>query len=213
MAPMSASEPVYVEAWGEATDWLRSDSVFGNWVEEIGPVLVPEMSEEPFYYLARTICYQQLAGNAAATIHGRFCDALDGDVCPEAVLRAPQDELRAAGLSRNKLKAIRDLAEKIHVGDVVVDDLHEQDDDEVVRRLTTVWGVGVWTARMYLMFRLRRPDVWPVGDLGVRAGFARAHGLDSAPTARELEPLGERYRPWRSAVAWYCWRVLETELP
>jgi 3-methyladenine DNA glycosylase/8-oxoguanine DNA glycosylase len=139
--------------------------------------------------------------------------ALGGDVTPLSVLRADELLLRGAGLSAAKLRAIRDLAEKVSSGEVPVDDLERLPDDEVVERLTRVRGIGVWTAQMYLMFRLRRPDVWPTGDLGVRAGFARMHGLDAYPTAKELHALGEPYRPWRSAVAWYCYRALETEMP
>ena len=97
-------------------------------------------------------------------------------------------------------------------GEVEVHDLEEQSDEEIVRRLTLVKGIGPWTAQMYLMFRLHRQDIWPVGDLGVRAGFTKIHGLSAPPTQKELEPLGEAYRPWRSAAAYYCWRALETEV-
>lgn len=212
MATDPSPDPQTGEAWREGHRLLAADSVFGPWVQRIGPVRLPESTEGPFYYLARTICYQQLAGAAARTIHGRFVDALNGEVTPEAVLGTPEKVLRAAGLSGSKLRAIRDLADKVLSGEVVVDDLEEQPDDEVVRRLTRVWGIGEWTAQMYLMFRLRRPDVWPVGDLGVRSGYAKANAMDPPPPATALDPLGEPYRPWRSAVAFYCWRILETEL-
>jgi 3-methyladenine DNA glycosylase/8-oxoguanine DNA glycosylase len=204
--PMSA-------AWTGGRRKLGRDPVFGPWVRTIGTIRIPESGGEPFDYLARCICYQQLAGKAAATIHGRFVDALDGDVSPPRVLRTKETTLRAAGLSRNKLAAVRDLAEKVHSGEVETHDLADASDDEVVRRLTLVRGIGEWTAHMFLMFNLRRPDVWPTGDLGVRAGFAKAHGIDAPPSARDLLPMGDPYRPWRSAVAFYCWRILETELP
>ena len=213
MATETAIEPKWVTAWTGGRRKLGRDPVMGPWVREIGTIKLPEMTDEPFYYLARTICYQQLAGAAAATIHGRFVTALKGEVTPAKVLRARETTLRKAGLSRNKLAAIRDLADKIHSGEVEVRDLCDQPDEEVVSRLVKVRGIGEWTAQMYLMFRLHRPDVWPTGDLGVRAGYARAHELDPPPTAKELEPLGEPYRPWRSAAAFYCWRILETELP
>ncbi|MDX1647623.1 MAG: hypothetical protein R3304_10800, partial [Longimicrobiales bacterium] len=129
------------------------------------------------------------------------------------VLETRPEPLRDAGLSRSKLKAIRDLASRLSSGDLALDDLAHQPDEEVLRRLTTVWGIGTWTARMYLMFRLHRPNVWPVGDLGVRQGFARAQGLEAVPSAAELESMGDAYRPWRSVLAFYCWRILETELP
>lgn len=198
--------------WSAGRSKLRDDPHFGPWVRQAGPVRVPRSTEEPFVYLARSIIYQQLATAAARTIHGRFVGALKGEVTPRKVLRVRESTLRKAGLSAAKTRAVRDLAEKIRSGEVVVDDLEEQDDEEIVRRLTLVWGVGVWTVQMYLMFRLHRPDVWPVLDLGVRAGFSKIHGLDEAPRPKELDPLGDRYRPWRSAAAFYCWRALEHEL-
>ena len=208
-----SDDVVYVRVWDEASDVLGRDPVFGPWVREVGPVDSPSSDDDPFCYLTRAICYQQLATAAARTIHGRVVDALDGRVEPSQVLSTPEDTMRSAGLSASKLKAIRDLAAKIDSGDVPVDDLADLPDADVVERLTSVWGIGEWTAQMYLMFRLQRPDVWPVGDLGVRHGFACAHELDPPPTAKELVPLGEAHRPWRSALAWYCWRILETELP
>ena len=213
MANSVANEPKLRAAWTGGRRRLAKDPLFGPWVRHIGTIRLPVHTEETFYYLARVICYQQLAGKAAATIHGRFVDALGGDVSPDRVMRARDPTLRRAGLSRNKLAAIRDLASKIRSGDVNLHDLPDLPDDEVVRRLVIVKGIGVWTARMYLMFKLRRPDVWPVGDLGVRAGYAKIHGLDEPPTQKELEPLGHAYAPWRSAAAFYCWRVLDTELP
>lgn len=202
-----------VTLWTGGRRKLGKDPDFGPWVAEIGTIRVPHSTEEPFVYLARAIIFQQLAGAAARTIHGRFVEALKGEVTPAKVLRVRESTLRKAGLSAAKATAVRDLAKKVESGEVVVHDLEEQPNEEVVRRLTHVWGIGPWTAQMYLMFRLHRPDVWPVLDLGVRAGYAKIHGLAETLTAKELEPLGERYRPWRSAAAFYCWRVLETELP
>jgi 3-methyladenine DNA glycosylase/8-oxoguanine DNA glycosylase len=167
---------------------------------------------EPFESLAAAIVYQQLAGKAALTIHGRFVEAVGGKVTPRAVLATSEEKLRAAGLSRNKMSAIVDLAEKVSGGMVSVDDLAALEDSAVVERLTTVRGVGRWTAEMFLLFDLHRPDIWPVGDLGVRAGLGRVLGWDSPPTPRETELIGVGYRPWRSAVAWYCWRALETKI-
>jgi len=212
MANDTPSQPERVTVWTGGRRKLGRDAVLGPWVRKVGTIRVPAMDDDPFPYLARTICYQQLAGRAAATIHGRFVDALKGEVTPAKVLRVRETTLRKAGLSRAKLAAIRDLASKIRSGAVQVHDLHEQSDAEVVRRLIQVRGIGVWTAQMYLMFRMHRPDVWPTGDLGVRNGYAKAHGLEVSPTARELEALGDDYRPWRSAAAFYCWRILETEL-
>lgn len=198
--------------WSGGRRKLLKDEHFGPWADCVGPIRVPPASAEPFFYLARAIVFQQLAGAAARTIHGRFVEALKGDVTPERVLRVRESTLRKAGLSAAKTAAVRDLATKVRSGEVAVDDLEEQPDEEIVRRLTLVKGIGPWTAQMYLMFRLHRPDVWPVLDLGVRSGFAKIHGLDALPGPKELEPLGERYRPWRSAAAFYCWRALENEL-
>lgn len=153
---------------GEATAFLAADASFGPWVEAAGPVRMGRVTDPPFEYLVRAIVFQQLAGAAARTIHGRFVEAVKGNVTPRAIARATDEQLRAAGLSKGKLAAIRDLATK--AASLELDLLPGIDDDEVVRRLTTVRGIGPWTAQMFLMFALRRPDVWPVGDLGVLAG-------------------------------------------
>jgi DNA-3-methyladenine glycosylase II len=154
--------------------------------------------------------YQQLAGAAAKAIHGRLVAALDDDVEPEALLALSDDRLRAAGLSANKARSLRDLATKVLDGTVVLAPrrLSRQSDEEVIARLCTVRGIGPWTAQMFLMFRLRRLDVWPVADFGVRQGYGLAWKVPM-PTARELEPLGAPYRPYRTVVAWYCWRAVE----
>lgn len=208
---MSAGDTVTL--WATGRRRLMKDPDFGPLVKSVGPIRYPAGVDEPFFYLCRAIVYQQLAGAAAQTIHGRFVAALEGDVTPGKVLRVRETTLRKAGLSRAKLAAVRDLAAKVRSGEVVLGDLDEQDDDEVVRRLTLVKGIGPWTAQMYLMFRMRRPDVWPVGDLGVRAGLAKVLGLSETPTQKETDPLGDPYRPWRSVTAWYCWRALEVETP
>ncbi|HSG50129.1 MAG TPA: hypothetical protein VLA43_20050, partial [Longimicrobiales bacterium] len=182
----------------------------GPWVEAVGPVRMRRVKEPPFEYLVRSIVFQQLAGAAAYTIHGRFVEALKGKVTPRSIGSTSDETLRGAGLSRGKLAAIRDLAER--ASSLELEKLPWVEDEGVVRRLTTVRGIGPWTAQMYLMFALRRPDVWPAGDLGVRAGYARIHGLAGTPGEKEMPPLGEAYRPWRSAAAWYCWQALETDL-
>jgi len=195
--------------WKQATERLREDPSFGPLIERVGPVRLRARRGTPFESLAASICYQQLAGKAARTIHGRFVDALGGEVTPKRVLATPEERLRAAGLSAAKLAAIRDLAQKSTSGEVSLDGLDEQSDEEVIASLTRVRGVGVWTAQMYLLFELERPDVWPIGDLGVRAGLGRTLGFATAPNPRETELIGFGYRPWRSALAWYCWRALE----
>jgi len=135
---------------------------------------------------------------------------MGGEATPEGLLARSADELRAAGLSANKAASLRDLATKVLDGTVVLDPrgLRSERDDDVVARLSSVRGIGTWTAQMFLMFQLRRLDVWPTGDLGVRKGFGLAWGIPT-PTPKVLEPLGDPYRPYRSVVAWYCWRAAE----
>jgi 3-methyladenine DNA glycosylase/8-oxoguanine DNA glycosylase len=166
-----------------------------------------------FEALARAIAYQQLAGKAAAAIWGRTRAAAGDDFTPEALLALPQTALRGAGLSQAKTDAIRDLARLVSAGHIRLDTVGRMNDDDVVAMLTQARGVGPWTAHMFLMFNLHRLDVWPTGDLGVRVGYGRAFGLAEAPTPRELDELGERFRPYRSVVAWYCWRAVDTVVP
>jgi 3-methyladenine DNA glycosylase/8-oxoguanine DNA glycosylase len=162
-----------------------------------------------FATLANAILYQQLAGRAAAAIHGRFVAALGGEVTPATVLATPPEVLASCGLSRAKAAAITDLAAKVASGEVALDRIGRLDDEAVVEHLVRVRGIGRWTAEMFLISTLGRLDVWPVGDYGVRAGYGRGWGLGGTPTPAELDGLGERYRPYRSVVAWYCWRVMD----
>lgn len=175
-----------------------------------GPPRVRPPAETPFAALVRSVLYQQLAGAAAAAIHSRLITVLDGQVTPSRLLALPTETLRACGLSGNKTASVQDLATKVLDGTVALEPafLRRASDAEVVTRLTTVRGIGRWTAEMFMIFQLRRLDVWPTGDLAVRRGFGLAWGLPT-PTASELEPLGEPYRPYRSVVAWYCWRACE----
>jgi DNA-3-methyladenine glycosylase II len=186
------------------------DPVLRRLVAAAGPAQVRPPAETHFAALVRSVLYQQLAGAAAAAIHGRLITALGGEVTPERLLSLPAETLRSVGLSANKTASLRDLATKVLAGTVVLDPagLRAESDAEVVARLSTVRGIGKWTAEMFLMFQLRRLDVWPTGDLGVRRGFGLAWGIPT-PTAKELEPLGDPYRPYRSVVAWYCWRATE----
>lgn len=195
--------------WQEAVVRLGEDPSFGPLVARVGPVRLRPARGNAFQSLAAAIVYQQLAGAAARTIHARFVEALGGQVAAERVLATPEETLRAAGLSRAKLAAIRDLAAKSMSDEVPLEGLETLDDDQVVASLTRIRGVGAWTAHMFLMFELARPDVWPTGDLGVRTGLGRILGMPTAPGPREMELIGIGYRPWRSAVAWYCWRALE----
>jgi 3-methyladenine DNA glycosylase/8-oxoguanine DNA glycosylase len=175
---------------------------------EIGPAA----SIRPFDALAESIAYQQLNGKAAASIWNRVRalypkrKRLD----PATVLATPDETLRAAGLSRAKIAAIKDLAAKTLDGTVPSSRaLLRMSDDEIVARLTTVRGIGRWTVEMLLLFDLGRPDVWPVDDYGVRKGFAKTFGKRKLPTPKQLTKHGEKWRPYRSVAAWYFWRAVD----
>jgi 3-methyladenine DNA glycosylase/8-oxoguanine DNA glycosylase len=186
----------------------------GRFIKRVGPMeLRASRGVDVFGALASSINYQQLAGKAAAAIHGRFVALFDGHPTAQAVLEMPVDRLRSAGLSGNKAAAIVDLAAKVADGTVPRDGWSKLSDDEIIERLTAVRGIGRWTAEMFLIFDLRRLDVWPVDDYGVRKGYARIFGLPDLPKPKELEPLGERFRPYRTVAAWYCWRAVDTVIP
>ena len=186
------------------------DPVLRRLVAQAGPVRVSPPTESHFAALVRAILYQQLAGAAARAIHGRLLAALGGEVTPKRLLSLSSQTLRAVGLSASKAASMQDLATKILNGSVVLYPaaLRGRSDDEIVATLTGVRGIGTWTAQMFLMFQLRRLDVWPSGDLGVRKGFGLAWGMPT-PTPKQLKTLGDAYRPYRSVVAWYCWRAAE----
>jgi 3-methyladenine DNA glycosylase/8-oxoguanine DNA glycosylase len=188
-----------------------ADPVLAGLIDRHGPP--PPRRRVPvarrFDHLARGIVYQQLAGRAAASIHGRMVAALDGTVTAERVLATPEAELRACGLSGAKTASLLDLADKVASGEVALERMGRLSDDDVVAHLTVVRGIGPWTAQMFLMNALGRLDVWPTGDYGVRAGFARAWGMDALPEPKDLHGLGEPFRPFRSVVAWYCWRAAD----
>lgn len=186
------------------------DPVIARLVAEAGPPSFPVPKETHFGTLVRAVTFQQLAGGAARAIHGRLLDALGGEAEPERLLKLSDESLRAAGLSRAKVASLRDLSAKVLDGTVLLEprQLAHQSDAEIAARLTSVRGIGRWTAEMFLMFQLRRLDVWPTGDLGVRRGYGLAWNIPT-PTAKELDLLGEPYHPYRSIVAWYCWRAVE----
>jgi DNA-3-methyladenine glycosylase II len=208
--PPRASRPRKLTHAAAARELAGRDPAFAKLLKMAGPPRFRPPHESHFSALVRSILYQQLAGAAAAAIHRRLIDALDGDVSPTAILALSPETMRAVGLSANKTASLRDLAAKVLDGTVVLDPrgLSRESDAEVIERLTAVRGIGRWTAEMFLMFQLRRLDVWPTGDLGVRRGFGLAWGIPM-PTPKELEALGEPFRPYRSIVAWYCWRASE----
>jgi DNA-3-methyladenine glycosylase II len=205
------AQPNHRVSRGEAARILATrDPVVARLVADAGSPRLRRPQESHFAALVRAIVYQQLAGAAAAAIHGRLITAVNSDVQPEALIALSDESLRAVGLSANKTASLRDLATKVLDGTVVLSPrgLSRQSDEEVTARLTAVRGIGPWTADMFLMFQLRRLDVWPTGDFGVRRGYGLAWNVPT-PSARELQPLGDPYRPYRSVVAWYCWRAVE----
>jgi 3-methyladenine DNA glycosylase/8-oxoguanine DNA glycosylase len=174
--------------------------------------ITPAVSIRPFDALAESIAYQQLSGKAAATIFGRVRALYPKRkwLDPEQLLATPDETLRAAGLSRAKTAALKDLAAKTIDGTVPSGRaLIHMTDDEIITRLTTVRGIGRWTVEMLLLFDLGRPDVWPVDDYGVRKGFAKTFGRRQLPTPKQLMKFGEKWRPYRSVAAWYFWRALD----
>jgi 3-methyladenine DNA glycosylase/8-oxoguanine DNA glycosylase len=190
--------------------FAKLDPVMAELVERHGPPRLGtrRSGQSRFEQLAEAIAYQQLAGKAAESIWRRVRGLVDGPFTAEAVLALGNDPLRAAGLSGAKAASLLDLAAKVADGTVRLDRIGRLADDAIVEHLTVVRGIGRWTAEMFCIFTLHRLDVWPTGDYGVRAGWARAYGLAGLPTPKELEAEGERFRPYRTYAAWYCWRAV-----
>ena len=191
-----------------------ADPVLGALIAAGGPLDAEERRrgrpEEAYGALLRSIVGQQLSTKAARTIYNRVCALFDDCVpAPSQLLAADPDALRGAGLSRAKVAYLRDLAEHVEDGRLELDRLDELDDEEIVAELTAVKGLGRWTAEMFLMFHLGRPDVLPVGDLGIRRAVERAYGLAELPAAPELERIAEPWRPQRTLACLYLWRSLD----
>jgi DNA-3-methyladenine glycosylase II len=195
----------------EAARILASrDPVLAALIDEAGPIRIRRPAMSPFAALVQAIVYQQLAGAAARAIHGRLVAAMPEGVEPEALLALSDATLRTVGLSAAKVRSLRDLAARALDGTVDLSrrGLSRQPDEEVIARLSAIRGIGRWSAQMFLIFQLRRLDIWAVGDLGVREGYGLAWKVPT-PTARELEPLGDSFRPYRTVLTWYCWRAGE----
>jgi 3-methyladenine DNA glycosylase/8-oxoguanine DNA glycosylase len=185
------------------------DPILADLVARVGPIRhQPRNPDGHFGALVRAIVFQQLAGPAARAIHARVLDTVGGSVSADTLAAVPDDVLRAAGLSGNKLASLRDLSTKILDGTLDLNKPSGRSDEQIIASLVEVRGIGRWTAEMYLMFELRRLDVWPVDDLGVRQGFALAWGIDPPPPPKQLAPLGDPFRPYRSVVARYCWEAV-----
>jgi 3-methyladenine DNA glycosylase/8-oxoguanine DNA glycosylase len=191
-----------------------SDPALARVIEAAGPFrLELQKTPSPFLALAEAIVYQQLNGKAAATIFGRvhalFPRARSGFTA-QHILRASDEKLRGAGLSRAKLLALRDLAERTRSGELPeLAELHRMPDDAIVERLTQVRGIGRWTSEMFLIFRLGRPDVLPADDYGVRKGFQLAFRKRELPSRKQIEERAEAWRPYRTVASWYLWRAVE----
>ncbi len=199
-----------IDAAAAARVLRAADPKFRSLIERVGPCRI-ELGhmQSPFQALAESIVYQQLTGKAAATIHGRLVSLFPRKrITPERLLETHPRRLRGAGLSRAKVKALKDLAAKTLQGVVPsLAHLHKMPDAAIVERLVSVRGIGPWTVEMLLIFRLGRPDVWPVTDYGVRKGYARWFGGGRLPSPKYLMKRGEKWRPYRSVAAWYLWRA------
>ncbi|HEX8726830.1 MAG TPA: DNA-3-methyladenine glycosylase [Gemmatimonadaceae bacterium] len=189
----------------------RVDPVMARVIRRVGPYrLRPRRGNSHFHHLVRAIVYQQLSGKAAGTIHARFCALFPRKhVEPERLLAFSDATLRSVGLSRQKIGYLRDLAEKVHTGAVPLDRVRHMSDHAIIEHLVQVKGVGRWTAQMFLMFRLGRPDVLPELDLGIQNAVQRAYGLRRRPAPKDIERIGAAWSPYSSVACWYLWRFVD----
>jgi len=181
-------------------------------IEQIGPCRIRYLPPD-FDTLAKAIIYQQLSGKVAATIYGRLLqEAGDGRrLTADAIILLSPERMRSIGLSRQKIAYLRQLAHCVSSGRLDLRALRDMEDNEVIRRLTEVKGVGVWTAHMFLIFALQRMDILPTGDLGIRVAMQKLYELPQMPRAREMEKIAEKWRPYRTVAAWYLWRSQEPD--
>lgn len=195
----------------EAIVHLReADPVMRAIIDQVGAYQI-QFRDPDFETLVKSIVYQQLSGRVAGVIFGRVTDAAGGRLTPEGILKLRPVRMRTLGLSGQKTDYIRDLARHTRDGRVVFEELARLPDEAVIERLTEVKGIGVWTAHMFLIFALRRPNVLPTGDLGIRNAIRKAYGLLELPKPAEMETLSEPWRPYRTVASWYLWRSLEPD--
>ena len=187
----------------------RRDPAMARFIKTVGKMELEPSNSDGFGALVRSIMYQQLAGAAATAILGRFLKLFAEGLDPKAVLALSPGAMRAAGVSGPKEAAITDLARKVADGTVPLGDVEKLSDDDLKARLVQVRGIGPWTAEMFLIFQLRRLDVWPVDDYGVRKGWTMIHRKRQLITPKALLAEGETFRPYRTIAAWYCWRAVE----
>ena len=186
----------------------QADAVLGQIITKVGAYRI-QFRDPSFETLVKSIVYQQLSGRVAAVIFDRLIAAAGGRLTPESILKLRPVRMRAAGLSGQKTAYIRDLARHTRDRRVVFEELAELSDDQVTERLIRVKGIGVWTVHMFLIFALRRPNVLPTGDLGIRNAVRKAYGMSELPKPAEIEALAESWRPYRTVASWYLWRSLE----
>jgi len=190
---------------------MRRDPVIATLIRQHGECgLASAQRTDPFHALLHAIIAQQLSTKAARTIEGRFSALFDGNPTPAAVSRVSDEQLRAVGFSGQKVRYVRDLCGRILDRSLQLHALDAMTDDDVIQALTSVKGIGRWTAEMFLMFRLHRPDVLPVGDLGIVKAVQRAYKLRTLPSPERLTKIGETWRPYRSVACWYLWASLQT---
>jgi DNA-3-methyladenine glycosylase II len=199
--------------WSAAIKHLRKvDPDLRKVIDRVGPCRIAPRGDY-FNALCVAIFNQQVSGAAAKSMYGKFCSVFPRKrPTPKAAipfLRGPDEAVRACGISRQKRVYLIDLAEHFVAGKIPVRRLAKMDDEAIIESLTAVKGIGQWSAEMFLIFVLNRPDVWPVDDLGVQEGYRRVKGLKMRPKPKELQPLGEIYRPHRTVATWYMWRGLE----
>ena len=190
------------------THLRAADPVLASIIERVGPYAM-QYHEPTFRALVRSIVFQQLHGKAARAIFDRLQEKAGGEVTPDAILKLRPSQMRSLGLSRQKLTYIRDLARKTRDGVVEFERFPEMSDEEVIAELTQVKGIGEWTAHMFLMFALRRPNILPTGDYGVRSAMRKAYGMKVMPKPRTMERIAKSWRPYCSVASWYMWRSLD----
>jgi DNA-3-methyladenine glycosylase II len=188
----------------------KCDPILRAIIERVGPYKI-RLDSPRFHTLARAIVFQQLSGKAAGTIFRRLMDLAGDPLSPEGILRLSDVQMRGVGLSKQKMAYLRDLAAKTHSGEIEFARLPELSDEDVIEHLTRVKGIGVWTAHMFLMFALQRPNVLPTGDLGIQSAMRKHYNKRKLPKPRQMEKIAKCWEPYRSVACWYLWRSLDVK--
>ncbi len=186
----------------------KSDPIISEIIKRVGPYRI-EYGDPVFHSLAEAIVYQQLNGKAAVSIFNRFAAMAGEPLTPEGILKLTDQQMRSAGLSKQKTSYLRDLAERTHRGELKFEGLNDLSDEQVIEQLTQVKGIGIWTAHMFLMFSLRRANVLPTGDFGIRMAMKKHYKKRKPPTPQQMEKIAKCWAPYRSVACWYLWRSLD----